>query len=75
MIEEDNDQDDNDISLLEFEIEEELMNEDTNKQDEVEEQDEQHFDLASNFELTFNKKKVSSWTQMCGLQTQKLLTT
>ena len=49
------------------------MNEDTNKQDEVEEKDEQHFGLASDLELTFNKK-ISSWTQIYGLQTQELLT-
>ena len=63
MIEEYNDQDnieegdDNDICLFEFEEDEVLMNEDTNKRDEVEEKDEQHFGLASDLELTFNKKK------------------
>ena len=63
MTEEDNHQDDieeaddNDISLFEFKEEEELMNEDTNKQDEVEEQDGQHFGLANDLELTFNKNK------------------
>ena len=49
MIKEDNDQDNieeednNDISLFEFKEEEVLRNEDTNKQDEVEKKDEQHF--------------------------------
>ena len=63
VIEEDNDQDDTEeeddknISLFEFKEEEELMNEDTNKQDEIEGQDEQHFGLANDLELTFNKNK------------------
>ena len=58
-----NDQDDiqevenNNICLLEFEEEEVLMNEDTNKQDEVEETNEQHFGLGNDLELTFNKNK------------------
>ena len=49
VIKEDNDQDDieevddNDISLFEIKEEEVLMNEDTNKHDEVDEKDEQHF--------------------------------
>ena len=52
MIKEGNDQDDieevenNNICLLEFEEEEVLMNEDTNKQDKVEETNEQHFGLG-----------------------------
>ena len=76
MIEEDNDQDDtgeeDDNNI--FKEEEELTNEHTNKQDEIEKQDEQHFGLANDLELTFNKKQVFSWIQMCGLQTSNHIT-
>ena len=60
VIEEDNDQDDikevddNDISLFEFKEEETFTNKDTNKQDEVKEND---FGLANDLELNFNKNK------------------